>query len=71
MDLYDLDLGDLAFRRLCGGGNNEDGEGESCVEIAPIPGGLDVFALRDGKNPDAGTLRFTGAELRAAGMATV
>jgi hypothetical protein len=38
MDLYTRDLGDLTFRRLCGGNNNEDGEGESCVEIAPIPG---------------------------------
>jgi hypothetical protein len=71
MDLYGLELGDLEFRRLCGGYDNSDGEGESCMEIAPIPGGLDVFALRDSKNPEAGTLRFTGAELRAAGMTTV
>jgi hypothetical protein len=71
MDLYNLDLGDLEFRRLCGGNNNEDGEGESCMEIAPIPGDSDVFALRDSKNPDAGTLRFTRAELRAAGMTTI
>jgi hypothetical protein len=71
MDLYTRDLGDLTFRRLCGGNNNEDGEGESCVEIAPIKGVPNAFALRDGKNPDAGTLRFTGDELRAAGMTTI
>ncbi|GAA0942219.1 DUF397 domain-containing protein [Nonomuraea longicatena] len=71
MDLYRLDLGDLVFRRLCGGNNNENGEGESCVEIAPIPGAPNSFALRDSKNPDAGTLRFTGDELRATGMTTI
>ncbi|MEU1390695.1 MULTISPECIES: DUF397 domain-containing protein [unclassified Nonomuraea] len=71
MDLYAKDLGHLEFRRLCGGNNNEDGEGESCVEIAQIPGETDTFALRDSKNPDAGTLRFTGHELRAAGMTTI
>lgn len=43
---------------------------ESRVEIAPIPGMADAYALRDSKNPAAGTLRFTGAELRAAGIAT-
>jgi hypothetical protein len=41
------------------------------VEIAPIPGASDAFALRDSKNPDAGTLRFTGEELRAAGMSAI
>ncbi|MEV3983595.1 DUF397 domain-containing protein [Nonomuraea sp. NPDC049758] len=71
MDLYAKNLGHLEFRRLCGGNNNEDGEGESCVEIAPIPDVADTFALRDSKNPDAGTLRFTGAELRAAGVRTI
>ncbi|GAA0925851.1 DUF397 domain-containing protein [Nonomuraea longicatena] len=71
MDLYTLNLGELKFRRVCGGNNNEDGEGESCVEIAPIPGVPNAFAVRDSKNPDAGTLRFTGDELRATGMTTV
>ncbi|GAA0952574.1 DUF397 domain-containing protein [Nonomuraea longicatena] len=71
MDLYRQSLGDLVFRRLCGGNNNEDGEGESCVEIAPIPGVPNAFALRDGKNPEAGTLRFSGDELAAAGMTTI
>ncbi|MEV4101024.1 DUF397 domain-containing protein [Nonomuraea sp. NPDC049649] len=41
---------------------------ESCVLIAPIPGVEDAYAVRDSKNPDAGTLRFTGDELRAAGL---
>ncbi|WP_084957238.1 DUF397 domain-containing protein [Thermoactinospora rubra] len=70
MDLYARDLGPLAFRRLCGG-NQQEEEMESCVEIAPIPGEVDAFALRDSKNPQAGTLRFTGDELRAAGMRTI
>ncbi|GAA0955314.1 DUF397 domain-containing protein [Nonomuraea longicatena] len=71
MDLYALDLGDPVYRRVCGGNNNEDGEGESCMEIAPIPGVPNAFAVRDSKNPDAGTLRFTGDELRATGMTTI
>ncbi|MFG3439517.1 DUF397 domain-containing protein [Nonomuraea sp. NPDC047897] len=71
MNLYERKLDDAPFRKLCGGNNNEDGEGESCVEIAPIPGADDAFALRDSKNPGAGTLRFTGDELRAAGMRTL
>ncbi|MFI9554574.1 DUF397 domain-containing protein [Nonomuraea endophytica] len=71
VDLYAREQGPLDFRRLCGGNNNEDGEGESCVEIAPLGGVNDAFALRDSKNPGAGTLRFTGSELRAAGMTTI
>ncbi len=34
MDLYARDLGPPAFRRLCGG-NQQEEEMESCVEIAP------------------------------------
>ncbi|WP_248961265.1 DUF397 domain-containing protein [Sphaerisporangium perillae] len=64
------DLGGAQFARLCGGNNGTEG-GEACVEIAAIPGTEDAFALRDSKNPDAGTLRFTGSELRAAGMSTI
>jgi len=67
MDLYRLDANPAAFRRLCGGNQDED-EQETCMEIAPLNGADDAYALRDSKNPDAGTLRFTGAELRAAGM---
>ncbi|MFI7439693.1 DUF397 domain-containing protein [Nonomuraea indica] len=70
MDLYGKDLGPLEFRRMCGG-NQQEEEMDTCVEIAPIPGVTDAFALRDSKNPDAGTLRFTGDELRAAGMSTI
>jgi hypothetical protein len=64
-DLYSRSTGD--FRRLCGGNQDEE-EMESCVEIAPLKGIDDAFALRDSKNPGAGVLRFTGDELRAAGM---
>lgn len=68
MDLYGRQLGDVPFSRLCGGHQ----EGESCVLlIAPIPGIEDAYALRDAKNPEAGTLRFTGDELRAAGLSTL
>jgi hypothetical protein len=67
MDLYTLDAEPAAFRRLCGG-NQQEEEQETCVEIAPLTGAEDAYALRDSKNPGAGTLRFTGAELRAAGM---
>ncbi|MEV4287331.1 DUF397 domain-containing protein [Nonomuraea bangladeshensis] len=67
MDLYQHPLNEPVFRRLCGGNQDEE-EMESCVEIAPIPGADDAFALRDSKNPDAPALRFFGSELRAAGM---
>ncbi|MET7336519.1 DUF397 domain-containing protein [Nonomuraea sp. NPDC005650] len=70
MDLYGSKLGDVSFTKICGGNQQEENM-ESCVLIAPIPGVEDAYALRDSKNPDAGTLRFTGDELRAAGIATV
>ncbi|MFI7126747.1 DUF397 domain-containing protein [Nonomuraea sp. NPDC050153] len=70
MDLYRQQLGDVPFSRLRDG-NQDNDEMESCVEIAPIPGVDDAYALRDSKNPDAGTLRFSGAELRAAGVTTI
>ncbi|MET8142228.1 DUF397 domain-containing protein [Sphaerisporangium sp. NPDC005288] len=68
-DLYDRDLTGIAFTRMCGGNTGE--EGEACVELAHILGVDDAFALRDSKNPDAGTLRFSGSELRTAGMTTI
>jgi hypothetical protein len=64
-DLYKRPIDESLFRAACGGNDGE--EGESCVLIAPIAG-TDAFALRDSKNPDAGTLRFHGEELRAAGL---
>ncbi|NRQ30518.1 DUF397 domain-containing protein [Nonomuraea sp. NN258] len=70
MDLYARDLGASEFRRMCGG-NQDNDEMESCVEIAAIPGLSDAFALRDSKNPDAGTLRFTRSELEAFQKATI
>lgn len=69
-DLYGSSLDEVPFSRLCGG-NQQEEDLESYILIAPIPGIEDAYALRDSKNPDAGTLRFTGAELRAAGMATI
>ncbi|MEZ0075353.1 DUF397 domain-containing protein [Planotetraspora sp. GP83] len=68
-DLYERDLAGARFRRLCGGNQQEqEQDQETCVEIAPIPGAGDAFALRDSKNPGAGTLRFASDELRAAGL---
>ncbi|WP_214110443.1 DUF397 domain-containing protein [Acrocarpospora catenulata] len=72
MDIYDADLTGAAFRRLCGGNQQEEDQ-ETCVEIAPIPEQPGAFALRDSKNPAAGTLRFTHDELVgfAAGVGTL
>ncbi|MEU8320285.1 DUF397 domain-containing protein [Nonomuraea sp. NPDC048881] len=69
-DLYRGNLDDVPFTQLRGGGPPGD-HVETCVLIAQIPGIDDAYALRDSKNPDAGTLRFTGTELRAAGIATI
>ncbi|MEU5862169.1 MULTISPECIES: DUF397 domain-containing protein [unclassified Nonomuraea] len=69
-DLYGGSLDGVPFTQLCGG-NQQEEHLETCVLIAPIPGIEDAYALRDSKNPDAGTLRFTGTELRAAGIATI
>ncbi|MEV5047322.1 DUF397 domain-containing protein [Streptomyces griseoincarnatus] len=63
LDLYSLPLDGAEYGRMCGG--NQGGDHEQCVEIAAIPGAEDAYALRDSKNPAAGELRFTGAELRA------
>ncbi|WP_431915923.1 DUF397 domain-containing protein [Nonomuraea jabiensis] len=69
-NLYGQELGDVPFTKLCGGNQQEENM-ESCILVAPIPGIEDAYALRDSKNPDAGTLRFTGTELRAAGLTTI
>jgi hypothetical protein len=53
MDLYGRPLDKVSFSRVRGG-DQEEGV-ESGVLIAPIPGVEDAFALRDAKNPDAGT----------------
>jgi hypothetical protein len=66
-DLYELDLTGADWVKLCGGntGDQSDDDSESCVELAPIPGVTDAYAVRDSKNHSAGTLRFTSAELAA------
>ncbi|GAB1822739.1 DUF397 domain-containing protein [Herbidospora sp. RD11066] len=61
MSIYDADLSGASFRRFCGGYTGDDGE--ACVEVAAIPGRPGTFAVRDSKNPGAGTLRFTRGEL--------
>ncbi|MEK8170543.1 DUF397 domain-containing protein [Streptomyces sp. M19] len=64
-DLYDLPLPESAvFSKACGGNTHPDGE--SCVTLARI--GTDAWALGDSKRPGMAPLRFTTAELDAAGI---
>lgn len=63
-DLYRLPIEGAAFTKACGGNTHPDGE--SCVTLARI--GADAWALGDSKRPDAEPLRFTTAELDAAGI---
>ncbi|MFE3597964.1 DUF397 domain-containing protein [Streptomyces sp. NPDC059142] len=60
-DLYAIDIGAAMFTKACGGPCSE-----GCVTLARID--VDAWALADSKNPDAEPLRFTTAELRAAGI---
>lgn len=64
MDLYALDISAVVFAKACGGNTHPDGE--SCVTLAKI--GPDAWALGDSKRPDAVPLRYTTAELAAAGI---
>ena len=50
--------------KACGG--NTHPSGESCVTLAPI--GEDAWAMGDSKPPGMEPLRFTTAELAAAGI---
>ncbi|WP_113705498.1 DUF397 domain-containing protein [Nonomuraea lactucae] len=68
-DLYGKDISGLALNPLCGGNQQEEDQ-ESCVTLARIPGTDDCYALGDSKMPGAPPLRFTGAELRNAGIDT-
>ncbi|MGV9313821.1 DUF397 domain-containing protein [Streptomyces sp. NPDC003691] len=63
-DLYALDIGTPLFAKACGGNTHPDGE--ACVTLARI--GPDSWALGDSKRPDAEPLRFSTAELDAAGI---
>ncbi|MFE6285981.1 DUF397 domain-containing protein [Streptomyces sp. NPDC057877] len=64
-DLFDLPLPEpAAFQKACGGNTHPDGE--SCATIARL--GPDAWALGDSKRPDMTPLRFTTAELDAAGV---
>ncbi|QNP64961.1 DUF397 domain-containing protein [Streptomyces genisteinicus] len=63
-DLYGFDISAARFSKACGGSTHPDGE--ACVTLAKI--GPDVWAMGDSKRPDAEPLRFTTAELDAAGI---
>jgi hypothetical protein len=61
-DLYQMPSSGAEFTRFCGG--NLQGEQESCVELAPIPGTASAFIIRDTKAEGSGReLRFTAREL--------
>jgi hypothetical protein len=64
VDLYTIPITGAVFSRACGGNTHPDGE--SCVTLARI--GPDAWALGDSKHPEAVPLRFTTAELHAAGI---
>ncbi|MGY0061121.1 DUF397 domain-containing protein [Streptomyces sp. LZ34] len=59
--LYALDIGGAEFVKACGGPCTE-----GCVTLAKT--GDDAWALGDSKRPDMPALRFTTAELDAAGI---
>ncbi|MER5298157.1 MULTISPECIES: DUF397 domain-containing protein [Streptomyces] len=64
-DLYDLPLSEaVVFSKACGGNTHPDGE--SCVTLAKI--GEGAWAMGDSKRPDVAPLRFSTAELDAAGI---
>lgn len=63
-DLYSLPTDGATFFKACGGNTHPDGE--SCATLAKIA--PDVWALGDDKRPDMAPLRFTTAELTAAGI---
>ncbi|MFD7664508.1 DUF397 domain-containing protein [Streptomyces sp. NPDC059788] len=63
-DLYSLPIDGAQFAKACGGNTHPDGE--SCATLAKI--GPDAWALGDSKRPGAEPLRFTTAELDAAGI---
>ncbi|MFH8991018.1 DUF397 domain-containing protein [Streptomyces sp. NPDC017940] len=64
-DLYSLPLSDtVVFSKACGGNTHPDGE--SCVTLARI--GEDIWAVGDSKRPGGAALRFSTAELDAAGI---
>jgi hypothetical protein len=63
-DLYRLSIGGAEFSKACGGSTHPDGE--ACVTLARL--GPDAWALGDSKRPEAEPLRFTTAELEAAGI---
>ncbi|MEW2618660.1 DUF397 domain-containing protein [Streptomyces sp. NPDC048106] len=60
-DLYALDIDTVNFVQACGGPCTE-----GCVVLARI--GDDAWALGDSKRPELEPLRFTSAELAAAGI---
>ncbi|MEV0438049.1 DUF397 domain-containing protein [Streptomyces spectabilis] len=62
--LYTLTIEGAEFVKACGGNKHPDGE--SCVTLAKI--GPNAWALGDSKRPGAEPLRFTTAELDAAGI---
>lgn len=64
-DIYSLHITEsVVYSKACGGNTHPDGE--ACVTLAKI--GEDAWAVGDSKRPGAEPLRFSTAELDAAGI---
>ncbi|MFI1679292.1 DUF397 domain-containing protein [Streptomyces sp. NPDC020607] len=64
-DIYSLLITEsVVYSKACGGNTHPDGE--SCVTLAKI--GEGAWAVGDSKRPGAEPLRFSTAELDAAGI---
>ncbi|AKJ12907.1 hypothetical protein ABB07_23590 [Streptomyces incarnatus] len=61
-DLYSLSTDGAEFQQFCGG--NLQGEHESCVRFAKIPGAESAYVLTDSKPEGAGKeVRYSETEL--------
>ncbi|QES41995.1 DUF397 domain-containing protein [Streptomyces venezuelae] len=64
-DIYSLHITEaVVYSKACGGNTHPDGE--ACVTLAKI--GEGAWAVGDSKRPGAEPLRFSTAELDAAGI---
>ncbi|WP_394360754.1 DUF397 domain-containing protein [Amycolatopsis sp. SB7-3] len=61
-NLFESDLTDAQWTTFCGGGagGDDDGDQETCLELASVEGG---YALRNNQDPNGTVIRATGAEL--------
>lgn len=66
MARIEVDLSHAEWRASTSGDSGSGDSGESCVEVAMVPGSKEgsehVIAVRDARNPDGPSLIFTPAE---------